>query len=73
MVIVHGGHRAAVEVERTGNRWNTDTGAGILQLNHLSILELGPEPRSGTFDVDEARTRQTAQIEEEKRHSPETG
>ena len=69
--LVHG-HRPLVEVERTGNRRNIDTGAGIPQLNRLSILELGPELRSWTFDVDETRTCQTAQVEEDERHSPET-
>ena len=69
--LVHG-HRPLVEVERTGNRWNIDTGAGIPQLNRLSILELGPELRSWTFDVDETRTCQTAQVEEDERHSRET-
>ena len=61
-----------MEVKCTGNGWNIDTGASILQLNGLSILELGPELRSRTFDVNEARTCQTAQVEEEERHSPET-
>ena len=51
--LVHG-HRPVVEVERTENRWNIDTGAGIPELNRLSVLELGPELRSWTFDVDEA-------------------
>ena len=51
--LVHG-HRPVVEVERTGNRWNIDTGAGIPQLNRLSILELNaPELRTWTFDIDE--------------------
>ena len=69
--LVHG-HRPVVEVERTGNQWNVDTRAGIPQLNRLSILEVGPELRSWTFDVDEARTCQTAQVEEEERHWPQT-
>ena len=51
--LVHG-HRPVVEVERIANRWNIDTGAGIPQLNRLSILELNaPELRTWTFDVDE--------------------
>ena len=54
------GHRPVVEVERTGNRWNIDTGAGIAQLNRLSILELGAELRPWTFDVDGPRTRRMA-------------
>ena len=66
------GHRRVVEVERTGNRWNIDTGARIPQLNRLSILELGPELRPWTFDVDEARTCQTAQVDEEERQAPGT-
>ena len=66
------GHRPVVEVERTGNRWNIDTGAGISQLNRLSILEFGREVRSWTVDVTEARRCQTAQVKEEERHSPET-
>ena len=53
-----------------GNRWNIDTGAGIPQLNRLSILELRPELRSWTVDVDETRMCQTAQVKEEERHSP---
>ena len=42
------------EVERSANRWNLDTGAGIRRLNRLSLLEASaPELRSWTFDVDE--------------------
>ena len=66
------GHRPVVEVERTGNQWNVAIRAGIPQLNRLSILEVGPELRSWTFDVDEARTCQMAQVEEEERHWPQT-
>ena len=66
------GHRPVVEVERTGNRWNIDTGADIPELNRLSILELGPELRSWIFDVNEAPTCQTGQVEKEERDSPET-
>ena len=48
------------------HRWNIDTGASIPQLNHPSILEFGPEVRSWTLDVDEARTSEPAQVEEEE-------
>ena len=68
---VHG-HRRVVEVERTANRWNIDTGAGIPQLNRLSILEFEPELRSRTADVAEARRCQTAHVKKEERHAPET-
>ena len=64
-------HSPVAEVERIGNRWNIDTEAGMLPLSGLSILKFGPELRSWTFDVDEARTCPMAQVEEE-RQSPET-
>ena len=48
------GHEPVEEVERSANRWNLDTGAGIRRLNRLSLLEANaPELRSWTFDVDE--------------------
>ena len=51
--LVHG-HHPVDDVECTANRWNIDTGAGIAQLNRLSIIELNaPEFRSWTFDVEE--------------------
>ena len=46
------GHEPVEEVERSANRWNLDTGAGIRRLNRLSLLEASaPELRSWTFDV----------------------
>ena len=42
------------------------------QRSRPSILELGSELRPWIFDVDEARTRRMAQVEEEQRHGPET-
>ena len=51
--LVHG-HQPVPAVERTGNRWNIDTGAGIVRFNRLSLLEVNaPELRSWTFDIDE--------------------
>ena len=51
--LVHG-HAPVRDVERTSNRWNIDTGAGIPSLNRLTVLEVnGAEFRSRTFDVDE--------------------
>ena len=51
--LVHG-HEPVEAVERTANRWNLDTGAGIRRLNRLSLLEANsPELRSWTFHVDE--------------------
>ena len=51
--LVHG-HVPVRDVERTSNRWNIDTGAGIPGLNRLTVLEVnGAEFRSRTFDVDE--------------------
>ena len=51
--LVHG-HAPVRDVECTANRWNIDTGAGILSLNRLTVLEVnGAEFRSCTFDVDE--------------------
>ena len=51
--LVHG-HAPVRDVECTANRWNIDTGAGILSLNRLTVLEVNDaefQPR--TFDVDE--------------------
>ena len=59
--LVHG-HEPVKEIERTANRWNIDTGAGIPRLNRLTLLEVNQaEIRSRTFDVDEtgAGTRQS--------------
>ena len=59
--LVHG-HEPVREIERTANRWNIDTGAGIPRLNRLTLLEVNQaEIRSHTFDVDEtgAGTRQS--------------
>ena len=51
--LVHG-HEPVKEIERTANRWNIDTGAGIPRLNRLTLLEVNQaEIRSHTFDVDE--------------------
>lgn len=58
---VHG-HEPVKEIERTANRLNIDTGAGIPRLNRLTLLEVNQaEIRSHTFDVDEtgAGTRQS--------------
>ena len=51
--VVHG-HESVEKVERSANRLNLDTGAGIRHLNRLSLLEpSAPELHSLTFGVDE--------------------
>ena len=51
--LVHG-HHPVREVETVGNRWNIDTGAGLPDMNRLSLIQVnGPQMRSWTFEVDE--------------------
>ena len=51
---VHG-HHAVEAVETVHNRWNIDTGAGVMGLNRLTVVEVNaPELRGWTFDVDES-------------------
>ena len=51
--LVHG-HFPVKDVERRGNRWNVDTGAGIERLDRRSILEANtPEICGWTLDADE--------------------
>ena len=51
--LVHG-HEPVDEVQCTANRWNIDTGAGIVSLNRLSLLELTSKAMgTWTFAVDE--------------------
>ena len=58
--LVHG-HEPVREVERTANRWNVDTGAGIASLNRLTLLKVNrPEIECWTFDVDETQAAESA-------------
>ena len=48
------GHEPVIDIERTANRWNVDTGAGIARFNRLSLLSVNESKfRSWTFPVDE--------------------
>ena len=51
--LVHG-YEPVSEVERIANRWNIDTGAGIVELNRLTVHDANSgEIRCRAFDVDE--------------------
>ena len=48
------GHFVSEEVKVIANRWNLDTGAGFVNRNRLSLLEItASELESFTFDVGE--------------------
>ena len=50
------GHFVVEEVEVTANRWNLDTGAGFVNRNRLSLLEINArELKPLTFEVRETR------------------
>ena len=52
--LVHG-HEPVERIACTANRWNIDTGAGIVRLDRLSLVEMNAtEFRAWTFDVDES-------------------
>ena len=55
------GHEPVDEIERTANRWNVDTGAGIASLNRLTLIAINAEQfTSWTFDIDEQSVPSTA-------------